>query len=71
MIKIIGGEFKRKNLEIPLNNVRPTSSMKRESIFSIIESYAYKNSFNLYKNKAVLDWPILGMAKSCRNNAIA
>lgn len=55
MIKIIGGEFKRKNLEIPANNVRPTSSMKRESIFSIIESHAYKNSFNLYKNKAALD----------------
>ena len=24
-----------------------------------------------YKNNAVFDWPILGMANSCRNNAIA
>ena len=55
MIKIIGGKFKRNNLEVPNRNVRPTSSIKRESIFSVIESYAYKNSFNLYGNNAVLD----------------
>ena len=36
-------------------NVRPTSVLKRKSIFSIIESYALKNSFELYNNHAVLD----------------
>ena len=55
MKKIIGGKFKRKNLEVPSSNVRPTSSIKRESIFSIIESYAFKNFFNIYEDKAVLD----------------
>ena len=55
MIKIISGKYKRSNLVVPNNNVRPTSAIKREAVFSIIESYAYKNSINLYKNKAVLD----------------
>ena len=55
MIKIISGKFKRSNLIVPHRNVRPTSAIKRGAIFSIIESYAYKNSFNLYKNKAVFD----------------
>ena len=39
MIKIIGGKFKKTNLLTPKNNVRPTSAMKREAIFSIIENY--------------------------------
>ena len=55
MIKIIGGKYKRSNLVVPTKNVRPTSAIKREAVFSIIESYTYKNSINLYKNKAVLD----------------
>ena len=55
MIKIIGGVFKGTNLIVPKYNVRPTSSFKRESIFSIIDSYAIKNSINLYKKKAFLD----------------
>ncbi len=55
MIKIIGGIYKRSNLVVPTNNVRPTSAIKREAVFSIIESYAYKNSIDLYQNKAVLD----------------
>ena len=55
MIRITGGKFKKKKL-ISINNfVRPTSSLKREAFFSIIESYAIKNSINLYKNKIFLD----------------
>ena len=55
MIKITGGKFKKRKL-ISINNfVRPTSSLKREAFFSIIESYAIKNSINLYKNKIFLD----------------
>ena len=54
MIKIIGGEYKGSKLEVPQKNVRPTSVTKK-SIFSIIESYALKNSTDLYKNKAILD----------------
>ena len=55
MIKIIGGDFKKTNLEVLANSVRPTSGIKRGAIFSILESYAYKNSINLYNNMAVLD----------------
>ena len=55
MIKIIGGKYKRSNLVVPTKNVRPTSVIKREAVFSIIESYAYKNSIDLYQNKAVFD----------------
>ena len=55
MIKIIGGKFKKTNLEVPEDYVRPTSALKREAIFSILESYAHKNSINLYKNIAILD----------------
>ena len=55
MIKITGGELKNRKLEIISNFVRPTSSLKREAFFSIIESYALKNSLNLIKNKIFLD----------------
>ena len=55
MIKIIGGKFKKTNLAVPEDYVRPTSALKREAIFSILESYAHKNSINLYKNMAILD----------------
>ena len=55
MINIIGGNNKGSKLIVSENNVRPTSAIKREAIFSILESYALKNAFNLYKNKCVLD----------------
>ena len=55
MLKIIGGNKKRKIIEIPKNKVRPTSSKKRESIFSILESNALKNNIQLYDNKIILD----------------
>ena len=55
MIRITGGKFKQKKLASINDFVRPTSSLKREAFFSIIESYAVKNSFELYKNKIFLD----------------
>ena len=55
MIKIIGGKFKKTNLEVPEDYVRPTSALKREAIFSILESDAIKNSYELYKNKCFID----------------
>ena len=59
MIKIIGGKFKSRILEVPKKNVRPTSSIKREAIFSILESLALKNSYNLYKNKLFYEYLII------------
>ena len=55
MIRITGGKFKLKKLASINDFVRPTSSLKREAFFSIIESYAVKNSVELYKNKIFLD----------------
>ena len=55
MIRITGGKFKQKKLASIDNFVRPTSSLKREAVFSIMESYASKNSINLYKNRIFLD----------------
>ena len=55
MIRITGGKFKQKKLDSINDFVRPTSSLKREAFFSIIESYAVKNSVNLYKDKIFLD----------------
>ena len=55
MIKITGGKFKRKQLDSISKFVRPTSSLKREAFFSILESYAYKNSYNFYNKKIFLD----------------
>ena len=55
MIRITGGKFKRKKLASIDNFVRPTSSFKREAFFSIIESYATKNSYELYQKKTFLD----------------
>ena len=40
MINIIGGKYKGSKLQVPLNNVRPTSAIKRSAIFSVLESYA-------------------------------
>ena len=55
MISIIGGKFKKKNIQVPIKQVRPTSAIKREAIFSILESYAIKKSYDLYKNKCFID----------------
>jgi len=55
MPNIIGGKYKRTKLEVLNNLVRPTSALKREAIFSIIESYAIKHSIQIYKNKSIID----------------
>ena len=55
MIRITGGKFKQKKLASINDFVRPTSSLKREAFFSIIESYAVKNSVELYKDQIFLD----------------
>ena len=55
MINIIAGKFKRKKIKVPENKVRPTSAIKREAIFSILESYASNNSFDLYSGKCFID----------------
>ena len=51
MIKITGGNFKRKKLDTISKFVRPTSSLKREAFFSVIESYGLKNSYNYFSWK--------------------
>ena len=55
MIKITGGNFKRKKLDTISKFVRPTSSLKREAFFSVIESYGLKNSYNYFYKKVFLD----------------
>jgi len=55
MINIIGGKFKRKKINVPNADVRPTSSIKREAIFSILESLALKNIYEIYKDKCFID----------------
>ncbi len=55
MIKITSGKFKNRSLETIDKFVRPTSSLKREAFFSILDSYVLKNSINLYKKKIFLD----------------
>ena len=55
MPNIIGGKYKRTKLEVPNELVRPTSAIKREAIFSILESYSIKNSIEIYKNKSIID----------------
>ena len=55
MIKIIGGHYKKTKLEVPNNGVRPTSAIKREAIFSILESHGIKNSYEIYTNRTVVD----------------
>ena len=37
MIYISGGKYKKRKIEVEANIVRPTSSSKRESIFSILD----------------------------------
>ena len=55
MLNIIGGFKKKIKLDAPIINVRPTSSKKREAIFSIIESKNLKNKSDLYSNGYFLD----------------
>lgn len=55
MIRITGGKFKKKKIQSLSQFVRPTSSLKREAIFSIVHSYCVKNNFNLFENKTILD----------------
>ena len=55
MIKLTGGRFKRKQLDTISKFVRPTSSLKREAFFSVIESYAMKYSYDFFNNKIFLD----------------
>jgi len=55
MINIIGGIKKGTKIHVPDILVRPTSSHKRESIFSIIKSYELKKNISVFKNKYVLD----------------
>ena len=55
MIRIIGGIYKGTKLKVFEKNVRPTSAIKRKAIFSILESYALKLNYDLYKNKSFID----------------
>ena len=55
MLNIISGSKKRAKLYVPTINVRPTSSKKREAIFSIIESISLKNNNDIYSNEYFLD----------------
>jgi 16S rRNA (guanine966-N2)-methyltransferase len=55
MPNIIGGKYKKVKLLVPDSLVRPTSSLKREAIFSIVESYSIKHSIEIYKNKSIID----------------
>ena len=55
MPNIIGGKYKRAKLEVPNKLVRPTSALKREAVFSIVESHSIKHSIELYKNKSIID----------------
>ncbi len=55
MLNIIGGSKKKAKLDVPIINVRPTSSKKREAIFSIIENKNLKNKSDIYSNGYFLD----------------
>tara|TARA_Y100001970_G_scaffold293745_1_gene442827 strand:+ start:14727 stop:15314 length:588 start_codon:yes stop_codon:yes gene_type:complete len=55
MINIIGGNKKNIKIDVPLFNVRPTSILKRKSIFSILENYEIKLKNNLLHNTVILD----------------
>ena len=55
MINIIGGKFKNKKIIVPISGVRPTSSIKRKAIFSVLESMAIKKNITLYKDKCFID----------------
>ena len=55
MLKIIGGLKKNTILKVPKDGVRPTSSKKRESIFSIILSYSNKLGIDAITDQYILD----------------
>ena len=55
MPNIIAGKYKRTKIEVPSKLVRPTSALKREAIFSILESYFMQNSIDIYKDKSIID----------------
>lgn len=55
MPNIIAGKYKRTKIEVPSKLVRPTSALKREAIFSILESYSIRHSINIYKDKSIID----------------
>ena len=55
MINIIGGIKKKSKLDVPTKQVRPTSSIKRESIFAILESNALKKNIDIYTDKFFVD----------------
>ena len=55
MISIIGGIKKRTKIQVASKDVRPTSALKRRSIFSIIDSYGAKINLNIYKKANILD----------------
>jgi len=55
MPNIIGGKYKRTKIEVPSKLVRPTSALKREAIFSILESYSMQYAIDIYKNKSIID----------------
>ena len=53
MPSIIGGKYKKTKIEVPNKLVRPTSALKREAIFSILESYFMQNSIEVQFKKSV------------------
>ena len=55
MPSIIGGKYKRTKIEVPSKLVRPTSALKREAIFAILESYFMQNSIDIYNDKSIID----------------
>ena len=55
MLNIIGGIKKRTKLDVPIKNVSPTSSIKREAMFSMLESNALKKKIDIYSNRCFLD----------------
>ncbi len=55
MLNIIAGSKKKAKLDVPIINVRPTSSKKREAIFSIVESKNLKNKSDIYSDGYFLD----------------
>ena len=55
MPNIIAGKYKRTKIEVPSKLVRPTSALKREAIFSILESYFMQHSIDIYKDKSIID----------------
>ena len=55
MIQITAGKHKKRKLKSISKLVRPTSALRREAVFSMIESYSIKISYDFYKDKTFLD----------------